>query len=181
MTRDIPRMFQKLYARAKTGRAQSAAIRSFCLECVGYVFEEVKLCTDTGCPLYEYRMTGRKVPKGAAAMGQTSPTMAVGSPAGAPGARRSHDLRLKGVSDSLPVDSASFSPNEGVFWSDQQWRRNGQRSAGASGRPSLSSRGRTGQFPVEIRIETRGRKSLTAISGRNTSKKGFIHRSFCTP
>lgn len=63
VTRDIPPLFQKLYRRAKTGRSQRAAIRSFCLECVGYVLEEVKLCTDTGCPLYEYRITGRKVPK----------------------------------------------------------------------------------------------------------------------
>lgn len=65
ITRDIPSMFQKLYRRAKTGRSQQAAIRSFCLECVGYALEEVKLCTDTGCPLFEYRLTGRKVPKAA--------------------------------------------------------------------------------------------------------------------
>jgi len=67
VTRDIPPMFQKLYRRAKTGRSQQAAIRSFCVECVGYVLEEVKLCTDTGCPLYEYRLTGCKVPKAAGA------------------------------------------------------------------------------------------------------------------
>jgi hypothetical protein len=65
VTRDIPQKFEKLYRRAKGGRSQSAAIRSFCLECVGYVLEEVKLCTDAGCPLYEYRMTGCKVPKSA--------------------------------------------------------------------------------------------------------------------
>ena len=63
MERDIPQKFQKLYQRAKTGRSQSAAIRSFCLECTGYEAEEVKLCTDPGCPLFEYRLNGRKVPK----------------------------------------------------------------------------------------------------------------------
>ena len=63
MIRDIPQRFQKLYDRAKTGRSQSAAIRSFCLECVGYCQDEVKLCTDAGCPLYEYRITGRKAPQ----------------------------------------------------------------------------------------------------------------------
>lgn len=62
MTRVIPQKFQKLYHKAKTGRSQAAAIRSFCVECVGYVQEEVKACTDRGCPLYEYRLTGRKVP-----------------------------------------------------------------------------------------------------------------------
>lgn len=60
--RHIPIAYRKLYDRAKTGRSQSAAIRSFCLECVAYVCEEVKLCTDRGCPLYEYRLTGRKRP-----------------------------------------------------------------------------------------------------------------------
>ncbi len=59
---DIPEKFRKLYERAMKGRSQSAAIRSFCLECVGYVQDEVHECTDKGCPLYLYRVTGRKVP-----------------------------------------------------------------------------------------------------------------------
>ena len=63
MIRDIPQRFEKLYRRAKTGRSQSAGIRSFCLECVGYETEEVKLCTDLDCPLFEYRLTGCKVPR----------------------------------------------------------------------------------------------------------------------
>ncbi|MDI9432344.1 MAG: hypothetical protein QM570_11550 [Planctomycetota bacterium] len=61
--RDVPRRFQKLYRRAMTGRSQSAAIRSFCLECMAYVADEIRDCTDTGCPLFAYRLTGRKVPK----------------------------------------------------------------------------------------------------------------------
>lgn len=60
--RDIPQKCRKAYDRAMTGRSQSAAIRSFCLECVGYDREEVKACTDPACPLYAYRITGRKVP-----------------------------------------------------------------------------------------------------------------------
>ena len=79
--RDIPPMFQKLYKRAKTGRSQQAAIRSFCLECVAYVLDEVKLCTDTGCPLYEYRLTGCKVPR-AAGKAQTAHRFAQRRPAG---------------------------------------------------------------------------------------------------
>lgn len=61
--RDVPRCFQKLYRRAMTGRSQSAAIRSFCLECMAYVADEVRYCTDTGCPLFGYRLRGRKTPK----------------------------------------------------------------------------------------------------------------------
>lgn len=59
---DIPDKFCKLYDRAMKGRSQSAAIRSFCLECVGYAQDEVHVCTDHGCPLFPYRITGRKVP-----------------------------------------------------------------------------------------------------------------------
>ncbi len=59
---DIPEKFRKLYQRAMKGRSQSAAIRSFCLECVGYVQEEVHLCSDQDCPLFPYRISGRKVP-----------------------------------------------------------------------------------------------------------------------
>jgi hypothetical protein len=63
MNRDIPKKLQKLYQKAMNGRSQAAAIKFFCLECVGYESEEVKECTDKGCSLYPYRVTGRKVPK----------------------------------------------------------------------------------------------------------------------
>ena len=36
------------------------AIRAMCLECVGYVSDEVKNCTITDCPLYPFRL-GRSV------------------------------------------------------------------------------------------------------------------------
>jgi len=36
------------------------AIRAMCLECVGYVSDEVKACTITDCPLYPFRL-GRSV------------------------------------------------------------------------------------------------------------------------
>jgi hypothetical protein len=58
----IPKLFKGLYLKAKTGRSQAAAIRSQCIECVGYVLEEVRVCSDTGCPLWEYRLRGRKIP-----------------------------------------------------------------------------------------------------------------------
>ncbi len=56
--RDIPKKYQKLYNRATSGKSRKAAIRSFCLECVGYFENEVKSCTDTNCPLFKYRLKG---------------------------------------------------------------------------------------------------------------------------
>ena len=53
--RDIPRKYQKLYSRATSGKSRKAAIRMFCLECVGYSEYEVSVCTDADCPLYAYR------------------------------------------------------------------------------------------------------------------------------
>jgi hypothetical protein len=54
MARDIPRRYQALYKRRK--RSRKSAIRSQCLECVGYVAKEVELCTDPGCPLFSWRL-----------------------------------------------------------------------------------------------------------------------------
>jgi hypothetical protein len=62
MIRDIPKKYRTLYNKAVSGRNQAAAIKFFCLECVGYDSEEVKKCTDFGCSLYPLRVTGRKVP-----------------------------------------------------------------------------------------------------------------------
>lgn len=56
--RDVPKKYCKLYNRAVSGKSRKAAIRSFCLECVGYLENEVKACTDTGCPLFKYRLKG---------------------------------------------------------------------------------------------------------------------------
>jgi len=56
MTRDIPKKYQPMYNRRTKSR--KAAIRSFCLECVGYSENEVNLCTDNGCPLYKWRVHG---------------------------------------------------------------------------------------------------------------------------
>jgi hypothetical protein len=54
----MPDIYRKNYQKAMTGRSMKRAIKSFCLECVGWQREEIKLCTDLGCPLYPYRPTG---------------------------------------------------------------------------------------------------------------------------
>ncbi|OHB52622.1 MAG: hypothetical protein A2Y12_03640 [Planctomycetes bacterium GWF2_42_9] len=55
----IPPMFKGLYKTAMTGKSRKAAMRAFCLECVGWQYNEVQQCTDLGCPLYPYRNQSR--------------------------------------------------------------------------------------------------------------------------
>lgn len=52
---DIPRLYRRLYTRAMSGRSRVSAIKCQCLECVGWVRDEVVRCTGAGCPLYCYR------------------------------------------------------------------------------------------------------------------------------
>ena len=56
MSRDVPSKYRQLYDRR--AKSRKAAIRSFCLECVGYSETEVRECTDENCPLYDWRLRG---------------------------------------------------------------------------------------------------------------------------
>ena len=56
--RQVPRKYRAIYERATSGKSRKAAVRAFCLECVGWQAREVDLCTSPGCPLYPYRLTG---------------------------------------------------------------------------------------------------------------------------
>jgi len=58
MSREIPKKYRGLYNKAIKKRSRKAAIRSFCLECVGYSEKEVLECADSGCPLHKYRGSG---------------------------------------------------------------------------------------------------------------------------
>ena len=51
----MPKDFQNTYKKAIARKSMAAAVKAMCSECVGYVREEVRLCTDTGCPLFRYR------------------------------------------------------------------------------------------------------------------------------
>ena len=53
--RDVPKKYNSLLERARNG-SRKAAIRAFCLECVGWIPSEVKACTVPYCPLYPYRL-----------------------------------------------------------------------------------------------------------------------------
>ena len=56
MIDDIPKKYHKLYNKRKVSR--KAAIRSFCLKCMGYEEDEVKVCTDLSCEFYSWRLKG---------------------------------------------------------------------------------------------------------------------------
>ena len=71
---DIPILHRKLYVRALTGRNQAAAIRSNCLMCCGWQFDEVEACTAPSCPLYPYRRNGHKARTGRAKRENTNAT-----------------------------------------------------------------------------------------------------------
>jgi len=53
---EMPRKYRKSFTRAVDGLASPRdAIKSFCLECVGWESEEVRRCTAMACPLWPYR------------------------------------------------------------------------------------------------------------------------------
>jgi len=56
--RDAPAWCRGVYRRAWQGRSRKAAIRAFCLECVGWSPSEVRRCTAPACPLFEFRLKG---------------------------------------------------------------------------------------------------------------------------
>jgi hypothetical protein len=51
----VPEHHQAVVKRAYAGRSRSAAMKAFCLECVGYIKADVRGCTAKACPLYPYR------------------------------------------------------------------------------------------------------------------------------
>lgn len=52
--KNIPKAYQNRFIRAWKGN-RSAAVHANCLECMGYVREEVHLCTTKTCPMWKLR------------------------------------------------------------------------------------------------------------------------------
>ncbi|MFH1613804.1 MAG: hypothetical protein ABIG61_01790 [Planctomycetota bacterium] len=67
--KNMPRQFRRVYDIAQTGRSLRAAVNSQCLECVGYVFSEIKQCSSPQCSLFLYRPL-RGVSYGISSIGQ---------------------------------------------------------------------------------------------------------------
>ena len=57
---DMPETCRRTYLRAMQGRSLAAAVKAFCMECVGWDRSEVARCTAPACPLYPYRPFGRE-------------------------------------------------------------------------------------------------------------------------
>jgi len=52
---DMPKVHRHNYDKAVSGKSMKAATKAFCLECVQWQKEEVRLCSSLACPLYPYR------------------------------------------------------------------------------------------------------------------------------
>ena len=53
--KQMPDIHRANYKKAMRGKSKKAAIKAFCLECVQWQKEDVRLCSDLACPLYPYR------------------------------------------------------------------------------------------------------------------------------
>jgi hypothetical protein len=53
--KQMPKIHRANYDKAMKGRSMKAATKAFCLSCVQWQKEEVRLCTDLACSLYPYR------------------------------------------------------------------------------------------------------------------------------
>ena len=51
----MPKIHRANYDKAMNGKSMKAATKAFCLMCVQWQKEEVRLCTSLACPLYPYR------------------------------------------------------------------------------------------------------------------------------
>lgn len=51
----VPVSYKATFERAYTSGSRNAAIKAFCLHCVGYLRNEVRDCTAKACPLYTHR------------------------------------------------------------------------------------------------------------------------------
>ena len=57
---EIPRRYRGVYDKAVQGKSRKAAMRAFCLECCGWIAQEVRRCTDQACPFHRYRPHQKK-------------------------------------------------------------------------------------------------------------------------
>ena len=55
---DVPSQHRNVYDRAMRGKSRKAAVRCYCLMCVGWSWDEVRKCSAPACPLYLYRLGG---------------------------------------------------------------------------------------------------------------------------
>lgn len=54
-TTEAPASYRATFERAYSGKSKAAGIKAFCLQCVGFLRNEVRDCSARGCPLHPYR------------------------------------------------------------------------------------------------------------------------------
>ena len=52
---DMPSAYRNIYKRALSGKNRPAAVKAFCLECMGWQRLETRNCSSVACPLHSYR------------------------------------------------------------------------------------------------------------------------------
>ena len=52
---DMPAAYRPNYEKAMSGKSLRAATKAFCIECVQWKRNEVRLCPSVACPLWLYR------------------------------------------------------------------------------------------------------------------------------
>ena len=55
MAQQYPPAHRRQYLRAVAGKSRAAAMKTFCLSCVGFVAADVRRCGTESCPLHAYR------------------------------------------------------------------------------------------------------------------------------
>jgi len=71
--------YRRLWDRAISGRDLRAAIKGKCQDCMAWQLTEIKICACVACPLYPYRITGRKIPRPAKSASTPAPET-IGTP-----------------------------------------------------------------------------------------------------
>lgn len=52
---EAPASYRATLERAYSGKSKAAGIKAFCLQCVGFLRNEIRDCSAKGCPLHPYR------------------------------------------------------------------------------------------------------------------------------
>lgn len=52
---EAPSSYRGILKRAYSGKSRAEAIKAHCLQCAGFLRNEVRDCSARGCPLHPYR------------------------------------------------------------------------------------------------------------------------------
>ena len=58
--KQMPQSYRAIYKKAVGGKSPASAVKSQCLECMGYQRTDIPGCTAIACPLWPYRPYQKK-------------------------------------------------------------------------------------------------------------------------